>query len=182
MASFASKIPSFSILFKCILPLLLLSFSNPAQALHTPIRRGDGHHGGFHGNGAAPSTVDTVTSALATAASTASAGAASSTSSTAYSGGFGTYFYQEGVAGACGTVHSDTDLIVAIDQAMYSLSLCGKTVVVTNTANSKSVNATVADECPGCRNPTSLDMSLGAFETIGDLSTGVLDITWILFD
>ncbi|KAL7340736.1 RlpA-like double-psi beta-barrel-protein domain-containing protein-containing protein [Rhodotorula toruloides] len=55
---------------------------------------------------------------------------------------------------------------------------CGRELTITNTANGKSVVATVADACPGCSSRFSLDLSLGAFEAIGDLDTGVLPIVW----
>ncbi|KAJ3784993.1 RlpA-like double-psi beta-barrel-protein domain-containing protein-containing protein, partial [Lentinula aff. detonsa] len=74
--------------------------------------------------------------------------------------------------GACGTVHSDSDYIVAVDEDMYSSSLCGKTVVITNEASGAQVTATVADECPGCATSTSLDLSVAAFEALSDLSVG----------
>jgi len=37
---------------------------------------------------------------------------------------------------------------------------CGRKVVVTNTANGKTMSATVADTCPGC-SYGSLDLSTG---------------------
>lgn len=73
---------------------------------------------------------------------------------------------------------------------------CGKTVVITNTANGESVTvsvlhilslafadpslsqATVADACPSCTSEYSLDLSTGTFDAIGEEATGVLDITW----
>jgi hypothetical protein len=85
---------------------------------------------------------------------------------------------------------------------MYSSSNCGRTVKITNTANSKSTTATVADEvgpdsflllpvgktdfflpfsdeqCPGCSSSTSIDLSEATFEAIGDLDTGVLTVEW----
>ncbi|KAF5377037.1 hypothetical protein D9757_007725 [Collybiopsis confluens] len=74
-------------------------------------------------------------------------------SSEVFTGGFATFFYQNGVAGACGTVHSDNDLIVAIDQQRYGNSgarsqFCGKTVSING--KGKTVNAVVADDCPTC--------------------------------
>jgi len=93
-------------------------------------------------------------------------------------GGQGTFFYQNGVAGACGTVHSDNDVIFAMDSAIYSQSICGKSVTITNVANGKSVTGTVADECPTCNNAQSIDMSVGAFTQIAEESTGEIDITW----
>ncbi|BGP21394.1 expansin family protein [Rhodotorula toruloides] len=88
----------------------------------------------------------------------------SSASSGTYSGQ-ATYFFQNGVAGACGSVHSDSDYIIAIDSAMWAGGAhCGQTVHITNTKNGKSVTATVADE--------------GAFNAIGSESDGVEPITW----
>ncbi|KAL8287065.1 hypothetical protein RQP46_004071 [Phenoliferia psychrophenolica] len=118
-----------------------------------------------------------TTSKAAAASSTASSSSSSSSSSTTYSGK-ATYFYQEGGTGACGSVNVDSAKIVALQTAMYASDLCGKTVVITNTANGKSVTATVADECPGCLTSESLDLSTGAFDSIGDEDTGVLSITW----
>ncbi|KAK4703771.1 hypothetical protein P7C70_g2446, partial [Phenoliferia sp. Uapishka_3] len=117
---------------------------------------------------------ETTTSA---AVATTSASTSSSASGSTYSGK-ATYFYQEGGTGACGAVNVDSAKIVAIQSAFYTESLCGKTVVITNTANSKTVTATVADECPGCSSKYSLDLSTGAFDSIGDEDTGVLDISW----
>lgn len=37
-----------------------------------------------------------------------------------------TYFLQKGVAGACGTVHQDTDLICALGQYGYKFYLSAK--------------------------------------------------------
>ncbi|GAA5938942.1 hypothetical protein JCM1841_002612 [Sporobolomyces salmonicolor] len=122
-----------------------------------------------------------------TQASFSSAASSSSISSAGSSGttytGVATFFYQEGAAGACGNVNSDSTPLVALQTAMYgSGQYCGKTVEITNTANGKSVTATVQDECPGCSSATSLDLSTGAFDQIGDEATGVLPITWHFTD
>ncbi|TFY76322.1 hypothetical protein EWM64_g7691, partial [Hericium alpestre] len=98
-------------------------------------------------------------------------------------GGFATFFLQNGVAGACGKVHSDDDLIVAIDQDRYGSSgnsspLCGKQVKITNTQNKKTVTATVADDCPTCKNSNSIDLSKGTFIEIADFATGMVPIEW----
>jgi len=134
---------------------------------------------------AAPTTTDSASSVdvaenLAVPSSTWSSAAASSTSasSNVQTGGFGTFFYQNGVAGACGTVHGDYDYVLAMDSAIYSQDLCGKSVTITNTANQKTVTAVVADECPTCNNAQSIDMSLGAFLQLADESVGLIDITW----
>ncbi|KAF8823217.1 hypothetical protein HHX47_DHR10000371 [Lentinula edodes] len=186
--------------------LLIISIASPVHAVVVPVhhvlRRDNGpHHGNFkggfnagHGNGASSSATDDTSSATADSATTATEVAATSTdtaattasttssSGTTYTGGYATYFYQEGVAGACGTVHSDSDLIVAVDEDMYSSDLCGKTVVITNVASGATVTATVADECPGCATSTSLDLSVAAFEALSDLSVGTFAITWVLED
>ena len=50
---------------------------------------------------------------------------------------------------------------------------------VTNTQNGKSVVATIADRCPTCQNnPSSLDLSQGAFDAIADESQGVVPISY----
>jgi len=95
-----------------------------------------------------------------------------------HNGGQGTFFTQNGTPGACGTVHQDSDFICAIDSALFNKNICGKSVRITNTANHKTVTVAVADECPTCSNPNSVDLSTGAFNTIGDPSTGVLSIEW----
>ncbi|KAF5368192.1 hypothetical protein D9757_011310 [Collybiopsis confluens] len=93
-------------------------------------------------------------------------------------GGYGTFFYQNGVAGACGTVHSDSDSVFAMDSAIYNQGLCGKSVTITNVANGKTVTGIVADECPTCNNAQSIDMSLGAFQQLASLDAGLIGITW----
>jgi len=108
----------------------------------------------------------TASSSSSAAASTSTSSSASSSSGSTYSG-VATFFYrastlahslslpghaltlclaEDGNAGACGSTHSDSDKIVALQTSMYgSGSYCGKTVVITNTSNGKSVTATVAD-------------------------------------
>jgi rare lipoprotein A (peptidoglycan hydrolase) len=98
-------------------------------------------------------------------------------------GGFATFFYQNGVAGACGTVHSDSALIAAIDADRYGntgeqSSLCGKQVKITNTQNQKSVTVTIADACPTCDNSNSIDLSTGAFQQIATFDQGIVPISW----
>ncbi|KAJ3838352.1 hypothetical protein F5878DRAFT_619786 [Lentinula raphanica] len=104
----------------------------------------------------------------------------SNSDSESYSG-HGTYFYQNGVAGACGDVHSDSDSIVAITSKFWgdenSVSdNCGKTVSIT--ALGQTHTATVADLCPTCDNENDLDMSVGLFQSFTDLSVGEIDIVW----
>ncbi|KAI6109478.1 plant expansin [Pisolithus sp. B1] len=123
------------------------------------------------GGNPAPTTSSTP------AAQSSPASSGSSDSSLNY-GGYATYFYQNGNAGACGQVNPDTALICAMDSAIYSQSLCGTQVQITNQNTGQSVTVTVADECPTCDNANSIDLSVGAFETIADLSTGLVPIVW----
>ncbi|VDC05954.1 unnamed protein product [Peniophora sp. CBMAI 1063] len=94
-------------------------------------------------------------------------------------GGEATFYFQGGVAGACGQVNPDSALIVAEQAQRFKQSDCGRRVQVTNTQNGRTVVATVADECPGCQgNANSLDLSQGAFDQIADESQGIVPITW----
>ncbi|KAF5358001.1 hypothetical protein D9756_001519 [Leucocoprinus leucothites] len=107
-----------------------------------------------------------------------------STSASGYiSGGFATFYNQNGNAGACGQYHSDNDLIAAMDVDRYGntsrkSSLCGKRVRIINTKNGKSVTVTVADACPTCDNGNSIDLSVAAFKRIATLDEGEVPIKW----
>ncbi|GAA6002822.1 hypothetical protein JCM10207_007699 [Rhodosporidiobolus poonsookiae] len=90
--------------------------------------------------------------------------------------GKGTWYTQNGVAGSCGKVNSDSAMIVAMNTPQKSGS-CGKYVTVKNQANGKSIRALVADECPSCA-WGSLDLSTGAFKALASLDTGLIGITW----
>ncbi|KAJ3744739.1 RlpA-like double-psi beta-barrel-protein domain-containing protein-containing protein [Lentinula detonsa] len=127
-----------------------------------------------------PEAVQTTTSSSSAQATPTSVDT-STGSSEVFTGGHATYFTQNGVAGACGQVHSDSDFIVALDQDRYGDSgatsqYCGKTVSITGLG--KTVQATVADDCPTCDNENSLDMSVGLFQEFASLDMGEFDITW----
>nr|BAH80468.1 hypothetical protein [Lentinula edodes] len=128
------------------------------------------------------STQETPTTPSSSAEATPTGSVDSSTgSSEVFTGGHATYFTQNGVAGACGTVHSDNDFIVAIDQDRYGDSgetsqYCGKTVTITGLG--KTMQATVADDCPTCDNENSLDMSVALFQSFTSLDVGEFDISW----
>jgi len=109
----------------------------------------------------------------------------SGSSSGTNNGGFATYFTQNGVAGACGKVHKDSDLIAAIDQARYGSSgktspLCGHQVRITNVKNGKTVTVTIEDDCPTCKNSNSIDLSVAAFNQIATEAEGMVPISWQL--
>lgn len=76
-------------------------------------------------------------------------------------------------------MHLDTTPLVAIDAAMYDNGKwCGKTVAITRTSTGKTINALVADECPGCASSGSLDLSTGAYDQLGTEEEGTFPITW----
>ncbi|KAL7004900.1 hypothetical protein EMMF5_005513 [Cystobasidiomycetes sp. EMM_F5] len=136
-----------------------------------------------------PTTTATSTSTAWTSTSSSiyvaptSSTPAPATSYTSDFTGQATWFTQEGVAGACGTVHSDSDSIVALKTDLYGWTgqksqYCGRSLTITNLANSKTATATVADACPGCASYYSLDLSTGLFQQLGDMNTGVLQISW----
>ncbi|KAK7020566.1 hypothetical protein R3P38DRAFT_3272555 [Favolaschia claudopus] len=94
-------------------------------------------------------------------------------------GGIGTWFDQGGVAGACGKVHQDSDFVVALQTQTYANGAhCGQGIQICDMTTNKCVNGVVADECPGCNNPQSVDMSRAMFQALAPLSVGVFEIGW----
>lgn len=149
----------------------------------------DGNGDDCDGDGDETTTVPSHTSTKPTAVSTnhvSSHTTALTTQSTGTSnfigGGVITYFFQNGVAGACGTVHQDTDMICALDSARYNNGeFCGREITIEandTTGQKRIINVTVADECPTCKNSNSIDLSLGAFEQITATAIGELSAIW----
>jgi len=96
-----------------------------------------------------------------------------------HSGGFATYYYQNGVAGNCGTVNPETAFIAALPSAIYDGGAhCGQSITLTNSNNGKSVTVVVADSCPSCISNECLDLSYAAFTAIASESDGMVPITW----
>jgi len=129
----------------------------------------------------------TTTSTHAAATTEASTSSDNSGSSQVFDTGFATWFTQDGNAGACGIKHSDNDMIAAIDERRYGnpgkkSSLCGRKVAITNILNGKSVTVTIQDDCPGCKNLDSIDLSTGAFQKIATLAEGMVKIKWHFVD
>jgi len=87
-------------------------------------------------------------------------------------------FYDVG-EGACGKTNSRDDFIVALNSAQYGSGYpgpqCFKTITIT--ANGKTTQATIMDECPGCPYG-GLDMSRGLFDFFASESVGVLSGSW----
>lgn len=134
-----------------------------------------------------PQPTSWTTSTTTTSSTPASSPSSGSSGGSVQTGGVATYFTQNGVAGACGIVHPDSALIVAIDKGYWpgyesgdASPLCGRSLTITNTDNGNTVTATVQDVCPTCDNLNSLDLSSGAFLTIaGALAVGEVPITWV---
>ncbi|KAF8831243.1 hypothetical protein HHX47_DHR1000526 [Lentinula edodes] len=157
------------------------------------------------------SSTPTPTSTQETPTTPSSSAEATPTGSVDSSTGSSEVFTGGHVAGACGTVHSDNDFIVVIlpwslraldlttylDQDRYGDSgetsqYCGKTVTITGLG--KTMQATVADDCPTCEysfhlctfslmihprrlgdNENSLDMSVALFQSFTSLDVGEFD-------
>ncbi|GAA5975615.1 hypothetical protein JCM11641_003547 [Rhodosporidiobolus odoratus] len=104
-----------------------------------------------------------------------------------YTGGMGTYYYQKGNQGACGTAVSDSSKVVALPSYAYGGGrYCGKKVEITRMSGGSKgmkVTATVMDECPSCTNSNSLDLSVGAYKALGGTQDeGQFDISWKFID
>ncbi|GAA5940893.1 hypothetical protein JCM10213_007996 [Rhodosporidiobolus nylandii] len=123
-----------------------------------------------------------ASSAAADAAASAKAALKSAAQSAAkvFTGGIATYFYQNGVAGNCGKVNSDSTPLVALPTATYAGGkYCGQTVTIKRLDTGKTITALVADSCPTCDNNNCLDLSWGAFSSLGGTENmGIFDIEW----
>ena len=83
-------------------------------------------------------------------------------SSVSYPNGVATLFWQNGNAGACGVVHEDSELLIALSADLFDQDKegwCGKYITITNTgaanlaadgASGKgtTIQALVTDRCP----------------------------------
>ncbi|KAJ7235460.1 RlpA-like double-psi beta-barrel-protein domain-containing protein-containing protein [Mycena haematopus] len=102
-----------------------------------------------------------------------------SASSNYITGGVGTWYMQDDEDGACGHRHSDNDFVVALQTQTYARGInCGRGIQICDLSNNKCVNGIVADECPTCDNPQSVDMSRAMFEGLAALSVGEFKIKW----
>jgi len=84
--------------------------------------------------------------------------------------GQGTFYYQNGNAGSCGTKNPDSALIVAIKSDVYNSGVkCGDKVHLTNTKTGATADAVVADLCPTCvgsGDGSGIDLSTGLFQAL----------------
>jgi expansin (peptidoglycan-binding protein) len=58
-----------------------------------------------------------------------------------------------------------------VAQALFSNSISGGQITITNTQNQQTVTAAIADQCARC-NTQSLDLSEGVFQKIGNEAQG----------
>jgi len=87
-------------------------------------------------------------------------------------------FYDAGL-GACGTVNSNSDFIVALNAEDFGGGYpgvhCGKTI--TMTYGGKTTQATIMDMCPGCPKG-GLDLSRGLFSFFESQDKGIIYGDW----
>ncbi|KAF8509255.1 hypothetical protein JB92DRAFT_3083789 [Gautieria morchelliformis] len=94
-------------------------------------------------------------------------------------GGIATFFFQNGIAGNCGQVHSDSDLIVALETSTYAGGIhCGKQIQIQDAKTGHTAVGTVADSCPTCINDKSIDLSQGLFNQFASAQDGTFDVVW----
>ncbi|KAI1853947.1 hypothetical protein JX265_003730 [Neoarthrinium moseri] len=93
-----------------------------------------------------------------------------------------TYYDPSVGAGACGTTHSDSEHVVALDATQFKAGgnpnndpVCGKHIKISY--NGKSTEALVVDKCPTCASQ-AIDVSSSTFKDIADLSVGVVQVDW----
>lgn len=110
-------------------------------------------------------------------------------------GGQATFYSQTdgggGPAGACGNVHSDSDVIVALSthgqwypNPNEKSPFCGRKVMIWPAGEfagqGNTITATCADACPSCTHSgNDIDLSLGAWKAMGiSQDVGVVPINW----
>jgi hypothetical protein len=165
-----------------------VSFSSSTDSTDTSGGSGGSSHGkSGHGGGSTGGSTDTSsTDTSSTDPSTSdpsSSGGSSGGSSGDITGGFATFYNQDGSEGACGGFSGDGDYIAALAGGQYGdmnsrSPNCGRSITVTNMQNGKSVTVTVVDACPTCDNGNCVDLSPTAFNDIADAATGIVPITW----
>ncbi|CEP15895.1 hypothetical protein [Parasitella parasitica] len=81
---------------------------------------------------------------------------------------------RNGLPAYSATIHS---MIGAM--AMKKFENCYKCMKITNNKNKKkTVVVKIVDKCAGCKVGKAIDLTPAAFQKLGNLDTGVLDISW----
>ncbi|KAJ6571830.1 hypothetical protein B0H19DRAFT_1064860 [Mycena capillaripes] len=96
------------------------------------------------------------------------------------------YGYQNNTMNACGTLSSDSDMIIGVGPDFYgdmdSVSpKCFQHITVSLASDSsKSIDVTLTDACQDCGKNTNVYLSTAAFQALsgGSLDAGVLDVVW----
>ena len=128
-----------------------------------------------------PSPSSSPSSPAATSDSSLSSGGLTDLVRQVFSGGIATFYTQNGVKGACGQVHSDDDVVAALQTSQYAGGKhCGQYIQVLNKQTKTTKRVLVADECPTCDGSTSVDFSKGAFKALGGtVEEGIFDSKYI---
>ncbi|KAK4055346.1 hypothetical protein OIO90_003184 [Microbotryomycetes sp. JL221] len=97
--------------------------------------------------------------------------------------GRATWFQSSQHLSACHTVFSDADMVAALHPELYGLNgtvsaFCGALIHVLNPLSGATVSVVIQDNCPMCQGDLSLDLSKTAFEQLGLLDTGVIQVQW----
>jgi hypothetical protein len=99
------------------------------------------------------------------------------------SGGIATFFTQNGNAGNCGQVHQDSEHVVALPTSTYANGAhCGKKIAIVDRDTGKSATAIVADSCPTCPDPNSLDLSTSLFDLFATPEAGIFNVAWAFIE
>ena len=71
-----------------------------------------------------------------------------------------------------------------LNSQRFDQSLCGHQVSITDTKTKKTITARIEDNCPGCANSNSLDLSVGAWQALGESTNdgSRVAITWKLLN
>ncbi|KAG7448179.1 uncharacterized protein BT62DRAFT_918612 [Guyanagaster necrorhizus] len=100
--------------------------------------------------------------------------------------GIAYYGFENSTMTACGIYSNDTDFIVGLSTDYVNWENrdnCFKNVTVSLTDDpSTSVEVTVTDACKDCGDSANVYLSVAAFEALGVLSVGKLNVTWAFVD
>ncbi|KAI0361902.1 hypothetical protein OH77DRAFT_1526439 [Trametes cingulata] len=84
--------------------------------------------------------------------------------------------YYDAGQNACGSTDSDSAYVIALSSSLYNGGEhCYKPVTIEY--NGKKVQATVTDECPGCKD-SQADVSRPLFAALAPLDEGVIYANW----
>ncbi|KAK0211128.1 hypothetical protein DFS33DRAFT_352859 [Desarmillaria ectypa] len=96
--------------------------------------------------------------------------------------GIAYYGFQNSTMTACGTYSNDTDFTIGLSTDYVNWGKrddCFKNVTVSLTDDpSTSVEVMVTDACKDCGNSANVYLSVAAFQALGNLAAGRLNVTW----